>query len=1258
MTPLDEWMGDLARLPGTRPLSAAELQTLRARGNRGDLELLRLGPAFSSEALPADALAGLVETRFLGPSLLLGPRAPTLDAATVQCSVLAGATVRASRIAHCVLGDDVVVEHHAVVEHSVLLPLRQRARGETLTHGVHVRNSHVTHCVVLGGSDLGPYCHARSHCVVGPFAHVGTGSELKAACLLGATPRNRIELPHRSYFGNASAKALHLGQGTLRFGSPPYLAALERGLFFLYGADQVSSTVDEGVPGAVQPRERLVLRRENEEETLEVEGVNLGALTTTSNFDPRHGGAKLATNMEAGARFGVLAIAQSPVHVAEGVLVASGAKITGADVPPDSLVLPGGAGGVLAGYLAETRERLGDGTAETVELGLGYLRQLAALTRVCSGLAGRAHGLTRLGPWRAAVALSHQLDELRTWLGRYLELVVRSAPLVGGEAESAGNAARRERLLARAAEQRSVAARAAEYTAELEALHAEARGLAEALERETSLERVLWEHSRCLGLAALQEGRRGRTLPTASATASAERVEALHARFVDGAARAEFPPLFGTSGIRGRFAARVEGLPTLAFSERGLVSPGLAYLVGRAIARRLGAHVAERAVFVARDPRDSGALLAERLCEGLADEGWQTVQLGIATTPAAAEAHELVVVVTASHNPPLDNGLKVFLGGIPLARRFEAELEAQVRALESLALGGVCAAPLWEARLDELPVPQAPAQHYVRLRETLASLDLAHRFAGHRLSLDLAHGAAACSTGSDGLTPSAPVALWLDEGVVVVGYGVIRDSARINERLGAAYAYGEGRAMVGGALRDVALGDGELACFAAGTHGHGVGRLTEPGGAHVAAGPAASRTILWPASLALPSELAAVAQRLRGGHRVFHDVDRPGHEETRAALDAALAQLPALPALAVDGDADRTLVTDEHVAQRPTPFVGGDELLRLCAAHAPGPVQRVVFTVESGLGLEKLFDARGLRYDVVTVGDRAVAECLLGRARTAEAGWLYGGEPSGHLLLCEVTASGALHLCDDPFAIHLHVLALCRRTGQGLGELLAALERGSLAPHTARKPDAWARDEASGREGISLAEKASLRLWSDERSLSPYAAALITDYVAHFGELYATLFHGAQAFAIAAVSPTLAELRCLDEPQPGASKVDVPIGELTLFLPELETAVEVLTATLQLTSLEYFGPDDVVLRFFSRDTAGSAVKVGELVARNSGTSPKNAAYHKLWPIHAPTGKLVSPHALARTVDELARRRAAFTDAFVTGTLRGPAGGPQ
>ncbi|MFB6142008.1 MAG: phosphomannomutase [Halorientalis sp.] len=116
--------------------------------------------------------------------------------------------------------------------------------------------------------------------------------------------------------------------------------------------------------------------------------------------------------------------------------------------------------------------------------------------------------------------------------------------------------------------------------------------------------------------------------------------------------------LFGTAGIRG--------------SARDRVTPELALAVGRAAA-------AEGAEFVvARDGRETSPALAAAVEAGLESGGATVRRAGALPTPALAYASRgrHGVMVTASHNPPADNGLKLFADG----REFDADGESRVAA--------------------------------------------------------------------------------------------------------------------------------------------------------------------------------------------------------------------------------------------------------------------------------------------------------------------------------------------------------------------------------------------------------------------------------------------------------------------------------------------------------------------------------------------------------------------------------------------------
>ena len=123
--------------------------------------------------------------------------------------------------------------------------------------------------------------------------------------------------------------------------------------------------------------------------------------------------------------------------------------------------------------------------------------------------------------------------------------------------------------------------------------------------------------------------------------------------------------MFGTSGIRGPVGEEV--------------TAELALAVGRAVG------VDSRRAVIGRDPRESGRLLVDTLAAGLREAGTDVVDLGLAATPTIARAVSWYdagagVSVTASHNPPTDNGIKLWQ---PSGQAFDEarrkEIERHVR---------------------------------------------------------------------------------------------------------------------------------------------------------------------------------------------------------------------------------------------------------------------------------------------------------------------------------------------------------------------------------------------------------------------------------------------------------------------------------------------------------------------------------------------------------------------------------------------------
>jgi phosphoglucosamine mutase len=132
--------------------------------------------------------------------------------------------------------------------------------------------------------------------------------------------------------------------------------------------------------------------------------------------------------------------------------------------------------------------------------------------------------------------------------------------------------------------------------------------------------------------------------------------------------------------------------------------------------------------------------------------------------------------------------------------------------------------------------------------------------------------------------------------------------------------------------------------------------------------------------------------------------------------------------VAVDGDADRCVMIDERGQT-----VDGDALLALIArdACARGTLKggSVVSTVMSNLGLERALAKDGLGLVRTAVGDRYVVEAM--RA----GGFNIGGEQSGHIVMLDQNTTG------DGLLTALQVLAVVRRSGRPLSELVAGFER-------------------------------------------------------------------------------------------------------------------------------------------------------------------------------------------------------------------------
>ena len=133
------------------------------------------------------------------------------------------------------------------------------------------------------------------------------------------------------------------------------------------------------------------------------------------------------------------------------------------------------------------------------------------------------------------------------------------------------------------------------------------------------------------------------------------------------------PRMFGTDGVRG--LANVD------------ITADLALQLGEAAARQFGgsrrADGSKPRAIIGRDTRISGEFLDHALAAGLASAGMDVTRIGVVTTPTVAhltateDTVDLGVMISASHNPMPDNGIKFFAhGGYKLADAVEDEIEA------------------------------------------------------------------------------------------------------------------------------------------------------------------------------------------------------------------------------------------------------------------------------------------------------------------------------------------------------------------------------------------------------------------------------------------------------------------------------------------------------------------------------------------------------------------------------------------------------
>lgn len=221
--------------------------------------------------------------------------------------------------------------------------------------------------------------------------------------------------------------------------------------------------------------------------------------------------------------------------------------------------------------------------------------------------------------------------------------------------------------------------------------------------------------------------------------------------------------LFGTDGIRGRAGEHP-------------VTACMAESLGRAVVKAFGGKNDTR-VLIGRDTRHSGEMLEEGLVTGLVGEGVKAIRLGVVPTPAVAlllreMGADAGVMLTASHNPYTDNGMKVFgAGGFKLSDEMEAQIE------DLLLSDGWMVDGVEKGSVEDFP--EGLAKYAECAKASIGGLDLS----GLKVVIDAGNG-----SGFE-IGPQ----IFRELGAEVIAMAVTPDGRNINESCGALYAERAGK---------------------------------------------------------------------------------------------------------------------------------------------------------------------------------------------------------------------------------------------------------------------------------------------------------------------------------------------------------------------------------------------------------------------------------------------------------------------------------
>ncbi len=361
--------------------------------------------------------------------------------------------------------------------------------------------------------------------------------------------------------------------------------------------------------------------------------------------------------------------------------------------------------------------------------------------------------------------------------------------------------------------------------------------------------------------------------------------------------------LFGTDGIRGT-------------ANSGPMTAEVALRVGMAAGKLFTRGDHRHVVVIGKDTRLSGYMLEPALAAGFISMGMDVTFAGPMPTPAVAMLTrslraDLGVMISASHNPYEDNGIKLFG---PDGYKLSDEAEAEIEHLMENGLNASLAAPSRLGRARRLADVEG---RYIEFAKN--TFPKGFRLDGLKIVIDCANGAS---------YKVAPSALW-ELGAEVVPIGVDPDGFNINKGCGSTDT---------AAMREAVT-----------VHGADLG-------------------------------------------------------------------------IALDGDADRVMISDEYGA-----LLDGDQLMAMVAGNwqRDGRLKGggLVSTVMSNLGLERYLAGLGLKLVRTQVGDRYVVE------KMRADGYNVGGEQSGHIILADYNTTG------DGLIAALEVLACVVRAGKPVSEV-------------------------------------------------------------------------------------------------------------------------------------------------------------------------------------------------------------------------------